>query len=295
MAGVPWLLAAVFVGPAADTSRESLMLARWPKPTLGGLQDWADIHLFRDWRIQTNVVSGGYRLLDGWNFAHATGSEAECRRRLAQIRAERQLSSPTGKAVLVLHGMANVLHRRAGGAMREHGFDAYTVTYPSTRQTIERHADNLRKIVAELDAYEIHLVGHSMGGLVIRKYLTTDDCDLRIRRVVMLGTPNSGRRRPISLRHRNLQMIYGPAGRQLITGLTVLPAQLPPIPAAIEVESSLAAPRTAAAFGRRSPVRDKAQRRRHRRSREHQVGRGARFHFGNARHSGLPFPTRCRK
>ncbi|WP_405049735.1 esterase/lipase family protein [Rhizobium sp. 1399] len=69
------------------------------------------------------------------------------------------------------------------------------VDYPSTRYPIER----LAQIVAEEvgDAAEsnregrLHLIGHSMGGLVIRAMLK-DYRPSNLGRVVMIGTPNNG-------------------------------------------------------------------------------------------------------
>ena len=144
-------------------------------PTLGGKQFWADELFFHGWRIQRNVLDGGYRLLDEKNHRHASGSFEQCRERLEEIKRKRNLPPMSGKAVIVLHGlirsrssMSNLcdyLHRRGR-------YQVFNVTYPSTREPIARHAEGLKRIVENLDGVEeINFVGHSLGNIVVRKYL----------------------------------------------------------------------------------------------------------------------------
>ena len=53
-------------------------------------------------------------------------------------------------------------------------------------------ADEVEKVMAESQSDQVDLVGHSMGGLVIRSYLTEDHARAKIRRVVTLGSPHGG-------------------------------------------------------------------------------------------------------
>ena len=59
--------------------------------TLGGRQFWADVEFFRQWRIQQNVITGHFRLLDGEDCRWASGSKAACRRKLAEVRQSQGL------------------------------------------------------------------------------------------------------------------------------------------------------------------------------------------------------------
>jgi hypothetical protein len=54
--------------------------------TLGGRQFWGDVQFFRGWRIQRNIFTGHYRLLDEHDFRHAWGTLDECRAKLEQVR-----------------------------------------------------------------------------------------------------------------------------------------------------------------------------------------------------------------
>lgn len=76
-------------------------------------------------------------------------------------------------------------------ALRREGFAAHAVTYRTMRDTLEDHLARLVRRVAELDAPRVHLIGHSLGGVIALKYLQRDP-DKRVRRAVLLGTPASG-------------------------------------------------------------------------------------------------------
>ena len=171
--------------------------------TLGGQYVWADELVYFGWRIQCNTFTGHCRLLDGEKRRHAYGTFERCNAKLEEIKRQKGLPPMKGKAVLVLGGlgdarvipevMAKFLHDR-GGYMAE------CVAYPSLFDDIGRHAKSLDSVVRHLDGIEeINIVGHSLGNIVIRRYLgdQTDAArgktpDKRIRRIVMLGPPNQG-------------------------------------------------------------------------------------------------------
>ena len=84
----------------------------------------------------------------------------------------------TPPAVLMPHGQW----------LRRIGYHTQRFGYPSVRATLSQNALALRRYIAEAGGAEIHLVGHSLGGLVILDMLR-HDADARLRRVVLLGTP----------------------------------------------------------------------------------------------------------
>jgi triacylglycerol lipase len=53
-------------------------------------------------------------------------------------------------------------------------------------------AEEVDKVMAESQSEQVDLVGQSMGGLVIRAYLSEDSARAKIRRVVTLGSPHGG-------------------------------------------------------------------------------------------------------
>jgi len=204
-----------------------------PMPTLGGTQFWADELFFHQWRIQRNVVTGHCRLLDGHNFRHAAGTFDECRLALDEIKRQKRLPPMRGTGVILLHGLGDT---RSSLALlgkyieRNSDFLVFNVTYPSTREGIEDHARSLTSIVENLDGIdEIHFVGHSLGNIVVRRYLADQlgaadaasqpaggRLDPRIRRMVMIGPPNHGSQIATTFGDNRLfQAISGEAGQQL--------------------------------------------------------------------------------
>lgn len=190
-----------------------------PMPTLGGRQFWADCQFFRGWRIQKHVYSGHYRLLDPSDIRRAWGTLEECRLALAQEKKTRQLEPMSGTAVIALHGIlrSSKSWTEMQRVLEPDGYTFINFDYPSTQQSISDFADQLQEVIATLDGIEhIHLVGHSMGGLVVRRWCQQYS-DPRMRRLLMIGTPNSGAEIASMLKKNLLfQLILGPSGQQLV-------------------------------------------------------------------------------
>ncbi|MGD0654767.1 MAG: alpha/beta hydrolase [Thermoguttaceae bacterium] len=144
-------------------------------PTMGGKQFWSDELFFHKWRIQRNVFSGHYRLLDEQDRRYASGTYDECREVLDDIKQKRHLPPMKGKAVIVLHGLfrsRNSMDSLCDYLADRGGYEVFNVTYPSTRDDIGEHARSLAHIIDNLDGVEeVNFVAHSMGNIVIRHYL----------------------------------------------------------------------------------------------------------------------------
>jgi len=201
--------------------------------TLGGRQFWGDVAYFHGWRIQHNIVTGHYRLLDEDDYRHASGSLDDCRNKLKQIKRERKLPPMKGKAVILIHGI--VRSSKSMGKLRERlerdGYHVFGLDYPSTRVGIAKSAEYLHRVIQSLDGIEeINLVVHSLGGLIVRQYCK-DHKDKRLHRMVMLGVPNNGAQLADRFERNVLfRAIFGPAGRQLGTDPDGLISKLPAPP-----------------------------------------------------------------
>jgi pimeloyl-ACP methyl ester carboxylesterase len=171
--------------------------------TLGGEQFWSDELVFGKWRIQRSEITSHYRLLDPFDVRRAWGSADECRTALADVKRIDQLPPLDGKAVITLHGFGRSRdHMAALGSYLEQqgGYTWINVSYASTRRTLDDHAQSLARVIDGLEGIdEIHFVTHSLGSLVVRRYLGESSQpnprwqpDTRIKRMVMLGPPNQG-------------------------------------------------------------------------------------------------------
>lgn len=187
--------------------------------TLGGRQFWGDVHFFHEWRIQRNVFTGHYRLIDGDDNRHMSGTFPECLDRLQAIRKKRKLPPMTGKAVLLLHGIirSSKSMSKLCRPFEERGYHVFSFDYPSTQIDIPEAAAYLNRAIESLEGIEeINFIVHSMGGLVVRAYLTKHR-DPRIERMVMMGVPNLGADMANRVRDLGLyRAIFGPAGQQLV-------------------------------------------------------------------------------
>lgn len=198
--------------------------------TLGGRQFWGDVHYFRGWRIQQNVFTKHYRLIDPCDFRHTFGSFEECHATLKKIRTEKNLAPDAGPAVIMIHGLlqSSKCMSEMGAALRTAGYTTIEFDYPSTQVSIPEAARYLDRLIQSLEGFdEINFVVHSMGGLVVRAY-TMEYEDLRIKRMVMLGTPNRGAElADITQQYWIVRTAGGPSARQLGTRADGLIPKLP--------------------------------------------------------------------
>ncbi len=201
-----------------------------PVKTLGGRQFWGDVRFFHGWKIQQNVLTKHYRLLDPKDTRYASGSLERCEEKLEDIRKAKELPEMTGHAVILLHGIirSSKSMSRMQKSLNEAGFVPVPFDYPSTQANLDRCSEYLDQVLKSLSGVKkISFVTHSMGGLVVRNWLRNHK-DKRLTRLVMLGTPNKGAEMADKLRDVKLfKLILGPAGQQLISGDASDIAKLP--------------------------------------------------------------------
>ncbi|QDU48375.1 DUF7379 domain-containing protein [Gimesia panareensis] len=190
--------------------------------TMGGRQFWGDVQFYQGWKIQQNVISKHFRLLDPADQRHASGTLEECQQRLEEIKQEKQLPPMQGRAVILIHGIirSSKSFDKLKQACQKSGWIPVPFDYPSTQLTIPENAQYLGRVIQSLEGVEeIDLVVHSMGGLVVRSWLDQqEEADPRIRRMVMLGVPNRGADMADRFRSNLLfKVVFGPAGQQLVT------------------------------------------------------------------------------
>lgn len=139
------------------------------------------------------------------------------------------------ECVVILHGLGRT-HRsmnRIDSALRNAGYSTANIDYPSQQYTIEVLAksaipEGLRQCRAR-SAANIHFVTHSMGGLLVRYFLSGKEIP-ELGRVVMLAPPNQGSEVADAMTGIAIyDRLNGPASAQLVTGPDGIAARLGPV------------------------------------------------------------------
>lgn len=100
----------------------------------------------------------------------------------------------TRASVVCLHGIwmpGAELAWLASRLEKDHGFRCHLFGYPSVRATLDENGRRLAGFLAELDEPAVHLIGHSLGGIVALRSLALAP-ELPVGRVVCLGSPLCG-------------------------------------------------------------------------------------------------------
>ena len=147
----------------------------------------------------------------------------------------------TREAVILLHGLGRT--RRAmvplAAALRKAGYAVVNFGYPSTKRPVaELAADAIPEALRAAEALlapsatagrRIHFVTHSLGGILVRLYLSQHRIPA-LGRVVMLAPPNQGSEVADRLRRHPLyRAAVGPSGLELGTDPGSVPLRLPAV------------------------------------------------------------------
>lgn len=212
---------------------------RWAFFSFGGSQFWSDVFFYQKWRIQRNVTSKTYRLLDPWDIVRATGNFEECRKAFVKLIDIYQLPRQKGHMIIMLHGFGDSknifkpLWRKA----LERGYLAAAINYPSMQADMESHIRQLIFLLNNLeDVQKVSFVTKGIGGIILRKLFNTPapwQERLKIGRIVQVCPPNQGSRLIADLtKNRFINWIFGPMAAEL-TPENVL--QIPDFPEFVRV------------------------------------------------------------
>ena len=132
--------------------------------------------------------------------------------------------------VILLHGLVRTDSslKKMALALNSEGYKTINTSYPSTKHTIEELADSTisSALFQCAGSTKVHFVTHSLGGILVRQYLSKNTIE-KLGRVVMLGPPNQGSEVVDSLRNApGFEQMHGPAGLQLGTDAKSVPKVL---------------------------------------------------------------------
>ena len=136
------------------------------------------------------------------------------------------------ECVILLHGLARTassMNKMEQRLLKE-GYQVVNVDYPLRKYEIEELSSlAIEKGLDGCKTYnptKIHFVVHSLGGILVRQYLSKNKIE-KLGRTVMLGPPNSGSEAVDKLKNvPGYKFINGPAGMQLGTGVQSIPQSL---------------------------------------------------------------------
>jgi len=106
--------------------------------------------------------------------------------------------APTARPVLLVHGFAGTKSCwfALARALRERGMPVDAINYSTFGTSVERLADQLAarvdRLRAETGADKVHLIGHSLGGIVIAQAFADGRLDGQVDTVVTIATPFGG-------------------------------------------------------------------------------------------------------
>lgn len=124
------------------------------------------------------------------------------------------------EAVVLVHGiwMTGIEMSLLRYRLQSCGFETYRFHYPSLRGTPRSNAKKLQQYLRKLNAQTVHLVAHSLGGIVLL-HLFQQFPKQKPGRVVMLGTPARGSAVARKLQqHHLLQFLLGKATKNGLLG-----------------------------------------------------------------------------
>jgi pimeloyl-ACP methyl ester carboxylesterase len=223
--------ATAFQNPSAalpqGSSDKPVGYANWPLKTTGGLQFWTDWKNVGGWRIQENSETGHFRLVDGDDVRRAWGNCSHCQLELNRRLAAGKVNPAKGRVVILLHGLVRTSNsmNTMESYLKNVGYSTVNFGYASSRKKVCDHAAALKSVIDGLgnEVTDIYFVAHSLGNIVIRRYLHETENhlsgghgDSRIRRIVMIGPPNQGSKVAQAFKNSQIfRICAGQSGDQL--------------------------------------------------------------------------------
>jgi hypothetical protein len=145
-------------------------------------------------------------------------------------------AAATGETVVLLHGQGRT---RAslwllGERLKSAGYKTLNLGYSGTRNSLAAITKNLKsEIAASVDTPVYHLVGHSLGNIIIRNGFKRG-YPPGLGRIVMLAPPNRPAEMAQALRHFKLyQLLTGEAGEKLADEEFYRTLPVPTVPFAV--------------------------------------------------------------
>ncbi|MEO6081590.1 MAG: alpha/beta fold hydrolase [Umezawaea sp.] len=107
-----------------------------------------------------------------------------------------------GTPIVLVHGigdnrsafavLSGALRRRGFGVVHAVNYSVLTALTGDVRRSAALLGEHIERICEQTGSDQVHVVGHSLGGLIARYYVQRLHGDARVRTLVTLGTPHGG-------------------------------------------------------------------------------------------------------
>lgn len=151
----------------------------------------------------------------------------------ASVNLARSMMSK-GELVVLSHGLGRSDNAmwRLEDKLEQAGFDVCNIDYDTIGESVDHVLQQANNEITSClkPASKIHFVGHSLGGLVIKSFLSSNPefpSQYNLGEVVMVGTPNKGSEVADHLEDHMLMNLDGGIGKALMTGANTLGKQIP--------------------------------------------------------------------
>ena len=131
----------------------------------------------------------------------------------------------SSKAVVLLHGMGRswVSMALLGHRLKRAGYEIHLFRYSPRRATLDELSRGLQTLIEEkVEARSYHLIGHSLGNIIVRHGFR-QNYRSGLERIVMLAPPNGPAALASSLRHNRLYPMVDGGQRSKARRQSLLP------------------------------------------------------------------------
>ena len=165
--------------------------------TFGGRVFWEDLFVKHGWRIQRNLTSKKFRLLDNFDIVRFEGSYKKALAEFSVYSAAYELDKKNNNEDLVImlhgYGQSGKIFKTLADYLRAKRIDAQSIEYPSTQRRVVDNAKQLNMALDNLTDYkQVSFVTFGSGNILLEEALRQrKNVNPHINKIVEIS-PNMG-------------------------------------------------------------------------------------------------------
>lgn len=170
-----------------------------PFYTLGGIRLWRDVAVREGWKVQENLITKSFRLLDSNGIRRVRAPERQCLYALQSYFEDWEIDDEQKEVTFLVGGLFHhkgSLHKMAK-RLESDGLSPVIFCTSSYFASPDDNAKTLAKLLGRLPANitKVNFVTVGNGAFIVRKLLNADykwNENIKLGRIVMLAPPNQG-------------------------------------------------------------------------------------------------------